>query len=264
MSSISPYTLAAIQNKGLGSFSFLPSPFEIELAFRLIYAALVGAAVGLERRNSNHPAGVRTMSLVSLGACVFTLCSIYGFVGIPQTFGNGVKVDASRMASNVASGVGFIGAGVITSDARNNVNGLTTAAAIWMAAAVGVTSGVGLYFISGVAALSTIAVLSLGEAKSKARIKTLRKEKQQNSSLFLNEKGESLDLPSVSSSSQAPVKKPSKVSLQKSKVNRFSDCSESMAEIVEMAITNDSTPILATDQLVDKYFREREDEPSLP
>jgi len=264
MSTTSPYTLGSIPMKGLASFSVLPSQFEIELAFRLIYASLVGAAVGLERRNSNHPAGVRTMSLVSLGACAFTLCSMYGFVGIPYTFGNGYKVDPSRMASNVASGVGFIGAGVITSDARNNVNGLTTAAAIWMAAAVGVTSGVGLYFISGVATITTIVVLSLGKSRRKVAKLTRRMQKQRSSSLFRKQKSSSLKSPSVNSSDQLHIINPSKVSLQNSKINHFSECSEDMVQRVEVAMNNYSTPILATDQLVDKYLRDTEDEPLLP
>lgn len=107
------------------------------------------------------------MALVSLGACAFTLCSIYGFVPLASIYGDNVKVDPSRMASTVASGVGFIGAGVFTNDQRagkfygqkKRVNGLTTAAAIWVAAASGVASGVGLYFAGAVAALGTIGIL---------------------------------------------------------------------------------------------------------
>jgi len=175
----------------LGSFQILPSKADLELSFRLIFAAFTGGCVGWDRqqhpprktnkkrkpnlKNPNveydhKPAGVRTMALVSLGACAFTLCSIYGFspvsLGIPSEYSN-VKVDPSRMASNVASGVGFIGAGVITNerksgelfDKRKKVNGLTTAAAIWTSAACGVASGVGLYFVSAIAALGTIAIL---------------------------------------------------------------------------------------------------------
>ena len=109
---------------------------EIRLMIRLLYAALLGTCLGKERSVSRHSAGVRTMSLVSMGACCFTICSCYGF-------SNFARVDVSRMASNVASGVGFIGAGVITtsginkdgqsrSNPQNNiVHGLTTAATIW-------------------------------------------------------------------------------------------------------------------------------------
>jgi hypothetical protein len=109
---------------------------EIRLMIRLVYAALLGSALGMERSFAKHSAGVRTMSLVSMGACCFTICSCYGF-------SNFARVDVSRMASNVASGVGFVGAGVITTSVHNQdgsnrsnpqnniVHGLTTAATIW-------------------------------------------------------------------------------------------------------------------------------------
>lgn len=103
---------------------------ELQLASRLVYSAVLGAAVGKERSVKNRrTAGIRTMALVSLGASLFTICSVYGFPA----------GDPSRMASNVASGVGFVGAGVITTTSskhgdrkENFVHGLTTAAAIWL------------------------------------------------------------------------------------------------------------------------------------
>jgi hypothetical protein len=109
---------------------------ERRLMIRLVYAALLGSCLGKERSFAKHSAGVRTMSLVSMGACCFTICSCYGF-------SNFARVDVSRMASTVASGVGFIGAGVITTSVTNQdgqkrsnpqdniVHGLTTAATIW-------------------------------------------------------------------------------------------------------------------------------------
>lgn len=136
-------TPSLIQPRPLGSFKLIPTLEEIEFAFRLIFASCIGASIGRERSTTHRHAGVRTMALVSLGACAFTLCSLYGF--LPEinkmseffpTATNYVKVDPSRMASSVASGVGFIGAGVITnnkrSDGENSVRGLTTAAAIWV------------------------------------------------------------------------------------------------------------------------------------
>jgi putative Mg2+ transporter-C (MgtC) family protein len=107
------------------------------------------------------------MALVSLGAAAFTICSAYGFSG---------RADPSRMAANVASGVGFLGAGVITTHATMNrqrnysiVHGLTTAAAIWLSAALGVASGVGLYLVSGTTALTTVVILRLGKRKARRR-----------------------------------------------------------------------------------------------
>eukprot|EP00977_Amphora_coffeiformis_P023727 scaffold14064_cov177-Amphora_coffeaeformis.AAC.4 len=127
---------------------------EVRLMGRLWYAALLGAAVGKERSTANHhPAGVRTLALVSLGSAAFTLCSMYGF----GTMG---KFDTSRMASAVASGAGVI----TTSSTRNQsvVHGLTTAAAVWISAAVGVTCGTGLYILASSLAIATLGFLRIG------------------------------------------------------------------------------------------------------
>ena len=156
-----------------GEMRLLPTKAEVDMSLRLLFASLGGAAVGLERSSSDRPAGVRTMALVSLGAAAFTICSMYGFLGLASSI-DGAKFDPSRMASNVASGVGFIGAGVITNnrksagvyDRQSSVNGLTTAAAIWVSSAIGVACGVGLYVVGTTAALSTIAILRLGRVSS--------------------------------------------------------------------------------------------------
>jgi putative Mg2+ transporter-C (MgtC) family protein len=150
---------------------------QLRLTVRMVYAALLGAIVGQERCGSKDqrysPAGgIRTMALVSLGAATFTLCSMYGF----SVVGGASRYDPSRMAANVSSGVGFIGAGVITTTSSSNnkdhgpssscgsmVHGLTTAAAIWLSAAIGVGCGVGMCVLSTVTALLTIAVLRIGE-----------------------------------------------------------------------------------------------------
>jgi len=163
---------------------------QLRLSFRLFSATVLGALVGKERSSKkHHPAGIRTLSLVSLGAALLTVCSTHGFQG---------KGDPSRMAANVASGVGFLGAGVITttsSASSRNVNsddeedshhqgvvhGLTTAAAIWLAAAVGVACGTGLHGIATVAAGLTIAVLRIGRGHQNVR-------NSANSSLSLRRK----------------------------------------------------------------------------
>jgi len=162
------------QSRALGTFNFIPSKAELELCFRLLYAACSGAFIGLERSSADRPAGLRTMALVGLGACTYTICSTHGF--LPHlVFGcapnspilDNVKCDLSRMAANIASGVGFIGAGAIHksklhgngSEAQNAVAGLTTAAAIWVSAAVGIASAVGLYFVGAVSTFSTVAIL---------------------------------------------------------------------------------------------------------
>ena len=154
---------------------------ELQLTVRLLVAALIGAAVGKERSDAHHhSAGVRTMSLVAMGAAAFTVCSAVGFANMAQT-----RYDPSRMASNVASGVGFIGAGVITtttsSNASNNsmVHGLTTAAAIWLSAAIGVACGVGLYMVSTAAGLLTIAILRFGQLTKREKWERHRRQQRQ-------------------------------------------------------------------------------------
>lgn len=124
------------------------------MAIHLAMAALAGGVLGAEREMGGHNAGFRTHLLVSLGACLFTLLGVYGFQGIP-----GLSiVDPTRVAAQVASGIGFIGAGAILRDGVT-VRGLTTAATLWIAAALGAASAAGLY----VATLVTLglAVLAL-------------------------------------------------------------------------------------------------------
>ena len=111
-------TAFPVQSRALGQFNFLPSKAELEFSFRLVYAACSAAFVGLERSSADRPAGLRTMALVGLGSCIYTIASVHGFLphsalgyepGSPML--QGVKCDPSRVAANIASGVGFIGAG---------------------------------------------------------------------------------------------------------------------------------------------------------
>ena len=121
---------------------------QLDLALRLIVAAVLGAIVGLEREIHDHPAGMRTHLLVSVGSAAFTVLSIYAF-------GPG---DPSRVAAQIVSGIGFLGAGAILKEGAN-VRGLTTAASLWAVAAVGMAAGAGAW---GVAlAISLIVVISL-------------------------------------------------------------------------------------------------------
>lgn len=173
-SSVGSTTAFPAQSRALGQFNFLPSKAELEFSFRLVYAACSAALVGLERSCADRPAGLRTCCLVGLGACIYTISSVHGFLphsalgyapGSPML--EGVKCDPSRMAANIASGVGFIGAGAIHksktygkgTEIQNFTAGLTTAAAIWISAAIGVASAVGLYYVSAVSTLATVLIL---------------------------------------------------------------------------------------------------------
>ncbi len=121
---------------------------------RLFIAALFGGLIGLEREYRAKEAGFRTHFLVALGSALFMLLSQYGFEGILST-GQNVRLDPSRIAAQVVSGIGFIGAGTIIFQ-KHIVRGLTTAAGLWVTAAIGMSTGAGLFILS---LLATVLVL---------------------------------------------------------------------------------------------------------
>lgn len=121
----------------------------IDISLRLIIAMMLGGIIGLERDYRAKDAGFRTHFLVAVGSALFTLISMYGFE-------DGVK-DTSRVAAQVVSGIGFLGAGLIVFQ-KNVIRGLTTAAGLWVTAAVGMACGTGQYFM----AVLTTALMLVG------------------------------------------------------------------------------------------------------
>ncbi len=122
------------------------------MAVRLLLAGLFGAMLGYEREKAEKPAGLRTMALVSIGAALFTIVSIIGFG----------SADPARVAAQIVTGIGFLGAGtIIRSGDSDTVRGLTTAASIWLTAAVGMAVGSGLYIISAVSTVVALVILRL-------------------------------------------------------------------------------------------------------
>jgi putative Mg2+ transporter-C (MgtC) family protein len=121
---------------------------------RVAAAGGLGALIGLERESRNQLAGVRTHALVATGAAVFTLAGAFGFPGLHR----GPNVDPMRVAAQIASGIGFIGAGTIIRD-RGSVRGITTAAALWVSAAVGLAAGAALWGLAIGGAIVTLLVL---------------------------------------------------------------------------------------------------------
>jgi len=129
-----------------------------ELLIRLLIAALLGSIVGFERqRRSAWAAGLRTHMLVCVGAALFMITSALGFSDVLT--GNHIMLDPSRVAAQVASGIGFLGAGTIILR-RKIVHGLTTAASIWSVAAVGLAVGGGLYTAAAGATVIMIVILA--------------------------------------------------------------------------------------------------------
>lgn len=123
---------------------------QAEYLVRILVAACLGLLIGSERKNRNKSAGIRTHVIVALGAALIMVVSKYGFTDVE-------KVDSARVAAQVVSGVGFLGAGVIF--VRNNlVNGLTTAAGIWATAGVGLALGSGMYVVGISSALLVLLI----------------------------------------------------------------------------------------------------------
>lgn len=116
---------------------------------RIIVAGLCGVAIGYERKNRSKEAGVRTHFIVSCAAALMMVVSKYGFMDL-QDYNDFVKLDPSRVAAQIVSGIGFIGAGIIFIQKRT-VTGLTTAAGIWATAGIGMAIGSGLYVVGIVA-----------------------------------------------------------------------------------------------------------------
>ena len=120
---------------------------ELEFILRIFVAALLGGIIGLEREYRAKEAGFRTHFLVALGSALFMIVSAYDFEGAMLTPEH--RWDVSRVASQVVSGIGFIGAGsIIFHKSENVVRGLTTAAGLWVTAAIGLACGGGMYVLS--------------------------------------------------------------------------------------------------------------------
>jgi putative Mg2+ transporter-C (MgtC) family protein len=130
----------------------LTMDLQVELGLRLAAGLVLGAIIGFERELHRQPAGFRTHSLVSLGAALFTIVSAYGF--------SGPLVDPTRIAAQIVSGIGFIGAGTILQH-RGNVRGLTTAASLWSVAAIGTAAGAGLVVMAIIGTILILVVLAL-------------------------------------------------------------------------------------------------------
>ncbi len=124
------------------------------LILRLSLAAVLGGVVGIERELTGHPAGLRTNILISTSSCLFTILSMEAF---PLT---GNSQDTARVAAQVVTGVGFLGAGAVIQTKRA-VHGLTTAATIWMVAAVGMSAATDLYALGIITTIMTTGVLVL-------------------------------------------------------------------------------------------------------
>ena len=140
----------------------MPELSTAEALLRLVIAAGLGGAIGLERELRDHEAGFRTHLIVSLGACVFTLVSAYAWTDWTFSTASGVVFDPTRIAAQIVTGIGFLGAGAIIVRGVS-VRGLTTAATLWVVAAIGMAAGTGYYEVAVGAAV--LVLVSLGPLK---------------------------------------------------------------------------------------------------
>ncbi len=148
-----------------------------EILIRLCLAGLLGAFIGLERERKDWAAGLRTHMMVSVGSCLIMIVSAFGFSDILGT--EHVTLDPSRVAAQVVSGIGFIGAGTILFLKQGAVRGLTTAAGLWTVAAIGLATGGGLYFAACTTTIIALIILWMLKPvekfySKKFRHKTLR------------------------------------------------------------------------------------------
>ncbi len=128
----------------------MPLYLQAEAAFALLLAALLGGVIGMDRESADRAAGFRTHMLVCIGSCLFTILSAYAFEG----------GDPGRIAAQVVSGMGFLGAGAILKE-RGTIVGLTTAASMWTTAAIGMALGSGAWLLSLVGTVIVWTILSI-------------------------------------------------------------------------------------------------------
>ncbi len=143
---------------------------QLQLALRLFSAVIGGAAIGLNRFLRHKSAGMRTHALTSLGAALATIVAMQ----------IGDAAAASRVMQGLVTGVGFIGAGVIMRDGESHVQGLTTAASIWVCSIIGIACGAGKIILAGCVVVMTLAVLLLGRSMERGIARMAHDEKAAN------------------------------------------------------------------------------------
>lgn len=132
---------------------------DLEMVLRLLAALVAGALIGYERSYQGRPAGFRTHALVCCASCLLMFVTVYEAHWV-RTTADQLRLDPTRMAQGIMTGIGFLGAGVIVKEGLS-VRGLTTAASIWITASIGVLAGVGFYFPLVLSVLVTLGVLSV-------------------------------------------------------------------------------------------------------
>src|SRR6476646_12264636 len=177
------------------AISAIPTVGDWEVSFRLGLAAVLGGAIGVERELRDREAGIRTHLLVSLGSALFTLVSAYGFHEFLTSGDAVVRADPTRIAAQIVTGIGFLGAGAIIREGLS-VRGLMTAATLWVVAAIGMACGAGYYWPAAAATALTLLALwplrilaykSIERIKPEERRLTVEVEREQSVAPLLAE-----------------------------------------------------------------------------
>lgn len=159
---------------------------ECRFGRHMVVAIILGMAIGYERRSADRPAGIRTMGVVALAACLFTLNSTFVFMNGPMHW------DPARVSAAVPTGVGFLGAGLMVQDIikddftgqkTHSVRGINTAASVWLSAAVGVACGGGQYFVAIFTSMLLMVLLRFGPRTEERLDSVLGKENLESSVL---------------------------------------------------------------------------------
>jgi putative Mg2+ transporter-C (MgtC) family protein len=136
----------------------IPTISDLDVVGRLVVAAVLGGAIGVEREIRDREAGIRTHLLVALGSGLFTIVSAYGFHAFLASGDAVVRADPTRIAAQIVTGIGFLGAGAIIREGLS-VRGLTTAGSLWVSAAIGMAAGAGWY--AAAIATTVLTILAL-------------------------------------------------------------------------------------------------------
>ncbi len=130
---------------------------DFDMLIRILLSVVLGSAIGIERELTNKSAGLRTQIMVCLGSCIFTILSIFGFSTAVTLYPLG---DPARVAAQIITGIGFIGAGTVLRQGLT-VTGLTTASTLWIVAAIGMACGCGKIYLAVISTLLAVAILVL-------------------------------------------------------------------------------------------------------
>jgi len=144
-----------------------------EILIRLLTATAIGCIIGFERKKHQKPVGMRTHVLICVAACMLAIISAYGFSDTIN--GVNVRADPARLVVGMLTGIGFIGAGIIWKSPSGSVQGITTAAEIFMLAAMGIAAGLGHFFLAGMVTIITMITLMANKLAEKYRQKKLEK-----------------------------------------------------------------------------------------